>query len=652
MCVPFYISQHQRQPPTKITKQVWSEEAVDKLKYCFETTNWDVMIDDTDISSSVETITDYIKYCEETNIPTIRKMLYANNRPWLNKDLKELIRKKHEARKDNNRMLQRQLQISINKNIKTAKKEYHHNMLSRMGTNAQQAWQGIKSMIGNNKRKEAISQPSQQLADDLNSFYCRFEEITSPERSASATLTDNLSQPLFTKEDTKRVLRSVKPKKSTGPDGVKAILLRLCYDQLSPVFHKLFTLVVQNGTIPTLWKTSWIKPLPKKQPANQLNDYRPIALTSIPMKCLETIIKQCLNNSLSMNDIHQYAYKKGRSVRDACAVLDYTVREHLDRSTAHYARILFIDYSSAFNTIRPDILLNKMADFGVDSRIIATVRSFLSNRTQITIVGNARSASRTTSIGAPQGCVLSPLLFSIYTSVLTSSSPSVRILKYADDTAVVGLLSHKDNCHKLDYQTEIAKLADDCDKLSLSLNTTKTKEMVINFSKTFSISDQITIHDSCIDVVDSFKYLGTVFSSDLKWLENTKQVLSKARSRNYLFYKYCEFSPTLAQKQSFYNTFVLSAALFNSEIFYHGMSQNEKASLSRTFKRAGLGVDFRQLVEKRILNYAKSLIADHSHPLNEAFIKSSRSQRFLAPRQRTSRFSTSFVPCAVRQLNA
>ncbi len=105
-----------------------------------------------------------------------------------------------------------------------------------------------------------------------------------------------------------------------------------------------------------------------------------------------------------------------------------------------HARILFVDFSSAFNTIIPYTLQNKLTHLSVPTSICQWLTSFLTDRQQLFRLVKYTSSTRTISTGAPQGCVLSPLLFSLYTNDCTSKDPSVKLLKFADDTTVIGLI--------------------------------------------------------------------------------------------------------------------------------------------------------------------------------------------------------------------
>ncbi len=119
----------------------------------------------------------------------------------------------------------------------------------------------------------------------------------------------------------------------------------------------------------------------------------------------------------------QFAYRVNRSVDDAVNMGLHYILQHLDKSGT-YVRILFVDFSLAFNTIIPTLLQTKLTQLSVPSPICQWITSFLTDRQQLVRMG--KLISRIISTGAPQGCVLSPLLFSLYTNDCTSKDPSVK----------------------------------------------------------------------------------------------------------------------------------------------------------------------------------------------------------------------------------
>ena len=199
------------------------------------------------------------------------------------------------------------------------------------------------------------------------------------------------------------------------------------------------------GVIPQIWKTSSIIPVPKgnrKGSSTDLNAFRPVALTFNVMKCLERLIlKHLLSQAGSFIDPFQFAYRQNRGVEDAVLVL-HGLYSHLDIPKS-YVRCAFIDFSSAFNTITPHLLINKLIEMEVDVKIVLWVHNFLTNRQQSVRLENIKSPTLVTNTGAPQGCVLSPLLFSLYTSDCTSTSQCCSFIKYADDTAITGFIKEE-----------------------------------------------------------------------------------------------------------------------------------------------------------------------------------------------------------------
>ena len=191
--------------------------------------------------------------------------------------------------------------------------------------------------------------------------------------------------------------------------------LRECSRELAPIVRYLFQQSVDTHTVPCLWKSSCIVPIPKKPRPSQNNDYRLVALTSLMMKCLERLLRRIFTETPHFQDPHQFAYRRNRSTEDAILTLVHHAQKHLDPPKTS-ARILFLDFSSAFNTIQPYILLQKLGAMFVNPSLRKWIWDFLTDRKQWVKINNTISSTITTNSGAPQGCVSSPALFSVYTS--------------------------------------------------------------------------------------------------------------------------------------------------------------------------------------------------------------------------------------------
>ncbi len=118
---------------------------------------------------------------------------------------------------------------------------------------------------------------------------------------------------------------------------------------------------ISQAVVPTCFKATTIIPVPKKSSPSCFNDYRPVALTPIPMKCFERLVMQHIKSVLPPSlDPFQFAYRSNRSTDDAIATALHPALTHLDKKDS-YVRMLFIDFSSAFNTIIPQQLTHKLA---------------------------------------------------------------------------------------------------------------------------------------------------------------------------------------------------------------------------------------------------------------------------------------------------
>ncbi len=321
-----------------------------------------------------------------------------------------------------------------------------------------------------------------------------------------------------------------KRRKAPGPDGVSPACLKTCADQLAPIFTQIFNRSLELCEVPSCFKRSTIIPVPKKPKITGLNDYRPVALTSVVMKSFERLVLAYLKASTGpLLDPLQFAYRANRSVDDAVNMGLHFTLQHLDRPGT-YVRILFVDFSSAFNTIIPDTLQNKLTPLSVPTSVCQWINSLLTDRQQLVRLGKYTSSICTTSTGAPQGCVLSPLLFSLYTNDCTSKDPYVKLLKFADDTTLIGLIQDGDESA---YRQEVKELAVWCSLNNLELNTLKTVEMIVDFRRNPSALPPLTIMNSTVTAVESFRFLGTTISQDLKWDNHIDSIVRKAQQRLY-----------------------------------------------------------------------------------------------------------------------
>ncbi len=154
--------------------------------------------------------------------------------------------------------------------------------------------------------------------------------------------------------EVRRELKRVNVRKAAGPDGITGHFLRSIADQLAGLFTSIFNESLCTSVVPTSFKKSVIIPVSKNSKPSCLNDYRPVALTLIVMKVFERLLKNHIYSSIPATlDPLQFAYRTNISTDDAISQVLHSSLTHIDSNNGNYVRLLFIDYSSAFNTIVP-----------------------------------------------------------------------------------------------------------------------------------------------------------------------------------------------------------------------------------------------------------------------------------------------------------
>ncbi len=347
-------------------------------------------------------------------------------------------------------------------------------------------------------------------------------------------------------------------------------------------------------------------------PINGLNDYRPLALTSVAMKSFERLVLAYLKDTTGpLLDPLQFAYRANRSVDDAVNMGLHYILQHLDRPGT-YVRILFVDFSSAFNTIIPDTLQNKLTQLSVPTSVCQWITSFLTDRQQLVRLGKFSSSTHAISTGAPQGGVLSPLLFSLYTNDCTSKDPSVKLLKFADDTTVIGLIQ------------EAKELAVWCSLNNLELNTLKTVEMIVDFRRKPPALPPLTIMNSTVTAVESFRFLGTTISQDLKWDNHIESIVRKAQQRLYFLRQLRKFNLPQELLIQFYSAIIESVLCTSITVWFSSATKSDLRKLWRVVLTAEriIGTTLptlQELYSSRVSKRSGKITLDPSHPAHSLF---------------------------------
>ena len=193
---------------------------------------------------------------------------------------------------------------------------------------------------------------------------------------------------------------------------------------------------------------------------------------------------------------------------------------------------VFLDLWKAFDTVDHPVLFSKLSKAGLTDPVIAWIRSYLSQRTQVTTVGNACSTPKSVSVGVPQGSVLGPLLFLIYVNDMPSCAKSCQVSLYADDTVLhfssTNLRELEDNLN-----TNLKCICNWLNDNLLTLNVDKCKFVIFRSTRKISSFSNLLleINGHFLERNESFKYLGVKLSQNMSWSEHIDALSKKACQR-------------------------------------------------------------------------------------------------------------------------
>ncbi len=326
------------------------------------------------------------------------------------------------------------------------------------------------------------------------------------------------------------LLSNLKVSKSPGPDGIHPKFLSELNKELSLPLAKIFSESIKLAEIPSEWKIARVSAIHKKGDKKLASNYRPISITSIICRVMETMIRDHITTYLQNHNLlsdFQFGFIKGRST--TLQLLNVLDDWTLSLENKNITDCLYLDYQKAFDSVPHKRLISKLHSYNIDLNIIGWIENYLRDRSQYVEVNGKASASLPVTSGIPQGSVLGPLLFLIYINDLPEDIDS-KIYMYADDTKIYreikSPLDHKilqSDLDKMKLWSDIWLLNFHPDKcFSLTIGSLETSEHF-----TYNMIKDGNKHN--LTQVDDMKDIGVTIDTQLKF---EKHINSKIVTAN------------------------------------------------------------------------------------------------------------------------
>jgi exonuclease III len=431
----------------------------------------------------------------------------------------------------------------VNGMIDSAKHEFYQNMIANC-TDSKSLFAVVDRLLGRRQSAPLPSQgsSSEELAEMFSEYFVEKIRIIRTSipivvadpttRSQNILTTFDSFEPVSPCEMMKLIMNS--PNKSCALDPIPTNLVKTGAVQLNPILTHIVNASLSQGIFPDEFKTALVKPLLKKPSLNceELKNYRPVSNLSLASKLVERAASKQLNAYLTENGLqepHQSAYRQGHSTETALMhVYDSLVRSIGDRKAVLF---VMLDLSAAFDTVDHHLLHHSLQDLGITGTAADWFKSYLMSRIQNVTVKNAVSEPQELDCGVPQGSVLGPILFTLYTASLGSllRKHGVCYHFYADDAQI--WLPFEPSALD-DAKAVLEKCLDDVRKWmafhKLKLNADKSEYIVIRskqIAQTFQTSS-LSMDGASLMPSTATKNLGTVMQSDASMDAQVKAVCS------------------------------------------------------------------------------------------------------------------------------
>lgn len=407
----------------------------------------------------------------------------------------------------------------------------------------------VEQIIAND---EIITNPK-DIAKTFNDF---FLDINNDNHKQLNSLNNSLNKltynsnsiffPPTIPDDINKIIISLKNKNSTGYDGITTNIVKDVANIISEPLSYIINLCIEEGIFPDKLKISIVKPVFKKGDKTNMNNYRPIALLPIFGKILEKVIYKCLYPFFESHNIFsssQYGFRKNKSTNVAIFNFLGKIMSNLDKGLPAVA--IYMDMSKAFDRVDHNILLRKLYAYGVRGNTYSLIKSYLSNRQQLTEIRKINavtkteethaSESRTVKLGVPQGGILSAPLFLVY----INNMPSVinhDMTLFADDSTILFTNDNSTNLES-DINESLVSINDwlNINKLQINIDKTKMMNFKIRSRRTGSLN--IKYQDKDIEETEVTKFLGLHLDDKMNWKKQVDHVCKKLSNFSYALYK-------------------------------------------------------------------------------------------------------------------
>ena len=538
----------------KIEFRIINQTNKEKFGQSINMINWNALLQAEDIDDNCLIFLNKLKEIFYNCFPLQTKQITEKrlNSPWLSQAVLNSIKSKNFLYKDFKIGAVTEFQYKkyrniLNNTIKQAKKIYYITQFTNFKNDTRNIWKIINKLKNNNHKNNDMhhifyngnkfTEPS-DIAKSFNEYYINIapnlDENLPPSNINPLSFLrgdypHSMAVPEIIPQDVICAIESLKNKKCSVNE-IPVSILKLYKKQFAIPLTILFNNSINNGKFPQTFKHATVVPIHKKGSKYELSNYRPISLLNTFSKIFEKLMKKFLVNYLENKNIlnqRQFGFRNGLSTFDALKTFSEDIYSNLNKK--HSVLSIYIDFTKAFDTVKHDILLQKLHYYGIRGNIHNWFKDYLSQRTQSTKFFNSISPSLPIQYGVPQGSVLGPILFLLYINDIAHIFTNLKTVLFADDSTLYVTGEHPINLiHKANTDLQIFYTW--CLSNRLTVNLNKTYFMLFSNKPTALLPPLLLSQNNTITRTNKHTLLGITFDDTLTFkyhIENLTLKLSR-----------------------------------------------------------------------------------------------------------------------------